>query len=73
MSGPEVVRVVALDDAPPPGWDDEAVAAPGGQVLQGTTWAEHIQGRGGRPRFARFSDGGLALVLEGRARLAGRE
>lgn len=73
MSGPAAIQVVALDDAPPPGWDDVAVAGPGGQVLQGITWAEHIRARGGRPRFARFSDGGLALVLEGRSRLAGRE
>ena len=55
--------IETIDDTAPPGWDERAVDAPGGHVLQGTAWAAHRAGQRWRPRFVTFEDGGVALVL----------
>jgi lipid II:glycine glycyltransferase (peptidoglycan interpeptide bridge formation enzyme) len=44
------------------GWDDAAVHAPGGHVLQSRAWAEHRVARGWRPRYL-VAGGRHAMVL----------
>jgi hypothetical protein len=63
------VGVAEVFAVAPEGWDQLAVAAPGGRVRQGTTWAEHVRARGGEVRFVRFDDGGVALLVISRSRL----
>lgn len=45
------------------GWDDLAVRAPGGHVLQSRAWADHRATKGWRPRFLRGDDGSAVLAL----------
>jgi lipid II:glycine glycyltransferase (peptidoglycan interpeptide bridge formation enzyme) len=59
----EPARIVAVDDTAPAAWDERAIAAPGGHVLQGTAWAAHRQTLGWTPRFVTFDDGRVALLL----------
>ena len=57
---------VAFRDAPPDvldRWDDLAVRAPGGHVLQSKAWAEHRATRGWQPRFLAGEDGSAVLAL----------
>ncbi|MFO1540272.1 MAG: lipid II:glycine glycyltransferase FemX [Chloroflexota bacterium] len=57
------IPVVAAAPAAPDGWDARVVAAPGGNLLQGSAWAEHRRARGWTPWFLRFADDREALVL----------
>jgi lipid II:glycine glycyltransferase (peptidoglycan interpeptide bridge formation enzyme) len=56
-------RIASVDDAAPDGWDDRAIDAPGGHVLQGTAWAAHRASLGWTPRFITFESGRVALLL----------
>jgi lipid II:glycine glycyltransferase (peptidoglycan interpeptide bridge formation enzyme) len=58
-----MTAVVSALNAPPPDWDDEVVAPPGGHVLQSLAWAEHRAGQGWQPHFLTFDDDRKALVL----------
>jgi lipid II:glycine glycyltransferase (peptidoglycan interpeptide bridge formation enzyme) len=69
-SVPASLRVVGIASTAPDGWDERAVAAPGGHVMQGRAWAEHRRAQGADPRFVTFSDGSEALVVLRRQPLA---
>jgi lipid II:glycine glycyltransferase (peptidoglycan interpeptide bridge formation enzyme) len=56
-------RVVTDSATAPDGWDERAVAAAGGHVLQSSTWATYRAERGDEPRFLTFDDGHVALAL----------
>jgi lipid II:glycine glycyltransferase (peptidoglycan interpeptide bridge formation enzyme) len=67
-----VTRPVGIESvaATAPGdWDARVVDAPGGNVHQGTAWAEHRAGQGWVPSFVTFDDGAGALVLTRSQRL----
>jgi lipid II:glycine glycyltransferase (peptidoglycan interpeptide bridge formation enzyme) len=53
-----------VGDAPsaPHGWDERAVAVPGGHVMQSSPWASYRAGLGVEPRFLTFEDGSVALA-----------
>jgi hypothetical protein len=73
MSGP-VRRVVSDEATAPKGWDERAVAMPGGHVMQSNTWAEHRQGGPEQARFLTFDDDAVALAtLRRSAGLPGSE
>ena len=59
----EGARIVAVESAPPEDWDERAIGAPGGHVLQGTAWAAHRATLGWTPRFVTFARERVALVL----------
>lgn len=68
MSGPTPVRVASVGTTAPDGWDRDTVAAPGGNVMQGTCWATHRRSQGARPMFVTFTDNRAALVIARRQR-----
>jgi lipid II:glycine glycyltransferase (peptidoglycan interpeptide bridge formation enzyme) len=68
VSGSSPVRVASVSATAPDGWDRDTVAAPGGNVLQGTCWAAHRRAQGARPMFVTFTDGRAALVIARRQR-----
>ena len=55
--------VVEASETAPDGWDALTVDVPGGHVLQGRALAEHRRSQGWTPRFARFADGRVALIV----------
>jgi lipid II:glycine glycyltransferase (peptidoglycan interpeptide bridge formation enzyme) len=56
-------RIVAVHGTPPPGWDERAIEAPGGHVLQGTAWAAHRASLGWTPHYVTFEADRVALLL----------
>jgi lipid II:glycine glycyltransferase (peptidoglycan interpeptide bridge formation enzyme) len=56
-------RIVAVDPTAPAGWDERAVDAPGGHVLQGSAWAAHRASLGWTPHFVTFEADRVALLL----------
>jgi lipid II:glycine glycyltransferase (peptidoglycan interpeptide bridge formation enzyme) len=54
--------VVADTSTAPEDWDERAVAAPGGHVLQSSTWAEYRAGGPEQQHFLTFDDGAVALA-----------
>jgi lipid II:glycine glycyltransferase (peptidoglycan interpeptide bridge formation enzyme) len=62
-------RIVSVESSAPGDWDARTVDAPGGNVHQGSAWAEHRARQGWRPRFVTFDDGAGVLVLTRRQRL----
>jgi lipid II:glycine glycyltransferase (peptidoglycan interpeptide bridge formation enzyme) len=69
MHEPRSRRRVAADDAAPPaGWDERAVAVPGGHVMQSATWGGYRAGQGFEPHYLTFDDDRVALVLLRRTR-----
>jgi hypothetical protein len=46
----------------PPGWDDRAVHAPGGHVMQSIAWAGYRAPLGFEPRFLTYDDGSVVLA-----------
>jgi lipid II:glycine glycyltransferase (peptidoglycan interpeptide bridge formation enzyme) len=59
----EPARIVAVDETPPPGWDERAIDPAGGHVLQGTAWAAHRASLGWTPHYVTFDGDRVALVL----------
>ncbi len=57
------MRVVADVIAPPPHWDERAVAVPGGHALQSATWGTYRTSQGYETRYLTFDDDRVALVL----------
>lgn len=70
LAVPRSVHVVDIATRAPEGWDERAVAARGGHVMQGSAWAEHRRAQGADPRFVTFSDGRVALVVLRHQRLS---
>ena len=71
LRGGAEVAVRSVSATAPAGWDRRTVDAPGGHVMQGTTWAEHRRAAGQEPLFVTFSDNRGALVLSRRQRPIG--
>jgi len=68
------VRIVSDEASAPAGWDERAVAVPGGHVMQSSTWAEHRQGGPERAHFLTFDDDTVAVAtLRSSAGLPGSE
>lgn len=59
----EPTRILTVDETAPDGWDERAIEAPGGHVLQGTAWAAHRADLGWTPRFVTFDGDRVALLL----------
>jgi lipid II:glycine glycyltransferase (peptidoglycan interpeptide bridge formation enzyme) len=68
VSGSTPVRVASVSKTAPDDWDRDTVAAPGGNVMQGTCWAAHRRAQGARPMFVTFTDDRRALVITRRQR-----
>ena len=65
------VAVRAVSTTAPQGWNERTVSAPGGNVMQGTCWAEQRVAQGGTAVFVEFSDGRAALFTTRPARPVG--
>jgi serine/alanine adding enzyme len=59
----ERARIVTVDETAPERWDERAIEAPGGHVLQGTAWASHRASLGWQPRYVTFDGDRVALLL----------
>ncbi len=62
------VAVTSDQSTAPTDWDARAVAAPGGHVLQSSTWAEYRAGGPEDFHFLTFADGAVALASLRRSR-----
>ncbi|HET7726786.1 MAG TPA: GNAT family N-acetyltransferase [Candidatus Limnocylindrales bacterium] len=63
------VRELGADDLA--GWDEAAVDAPGGHVLQSRAWAEHRRERGWRARFLAAGEGRVLALTRPWPRIGG--